>query len=310
MKTFLTRSASAVVFAVFMVGGILWNQYSFLLVMTVILIGSLHEYFSITENKREQATSFFTGKWFVILLSTAAYFKSFVLTSPPATGIPNMSSLAVAFFQTLIHLRDSGLALNAIVPIIVFIFFIAELFSKSERPFENIGWKTTAVFWILVPLILTNRIYFEKGGAFLLAVFVLIWIYDSASYVFGSLLGKHKLFERISPKKTVEGMIGGVLITIGASYFFVLCPELKSVSRIEWMILAGVIILSATFGDLVESLLKRSLQLKDSGSIMPGHGGFLDRFDAYFFTVPFVVLTLWLIGQVQNIALVFEYLSK
>ena len=143
-----------------------------------------------------------------------------------------------------------------------------------------------------------------------MAVFALIWIYDSASYACGSLLGKHPMFARISPKKTIEGMIGGTFFTLLFAYFFNHCPDLNSYSNLEWLAIAFVIIISATFGDLVESLLKRSLDIKDSGSIMPGHGGFLDRFDAYLFTVPFVVLVLWMIGQMRNMMLIFDYLNK
>lgn len=310
MNNLLTRTVSGIVFLVIMVGAILWNQYSFLLLFSFILAGTLNEYYNITAGKREPGTTRIPVKWFVIVLSLIVYLKSFVLTSLPAGGLPDLNNLFVAFFQVLLRLRDTNLPMDAIVPGLVFIIFIYELFSRAENPFVNIGWNVIAIMWILVPIVLTNQLYFQHGGAFLVAVFALIWIYDSASYACGSLFGKHPLFPRVSPKKTVEGMIGGIFFTVLFAFFFNHCPELGSYSGIEWVIIAVVVIIAATFGDLVESLLKRSLDLKDSGGIMPGHGGFLDRFDAYLFTVPFVVGILWVIAQVHNMALIFDYLNK
>jgi phosphatidate cytidylyltransferase len=268
------------------------------------------EFYNITAGERENTGAKIPVKWFVVVLSVLVYLRAFLLTSPPASGTPDMNNMLIAFFSALSRLRDAGIGLNALVPCFVFALFAYELFSKSEKPFVNIGWNITAVSWILIPLILTNKLYFERGGAFLLAVFFLIWIYDSASYATGTLLGKHPLFKRISPKKTYEGLVGGILFTLGFAYFFHKCPKLNMFSSLEWMVLAVVVMITATFGDLVESMLKRSLNLKDSGSIMPGHGGFLDRFDAYFFTVPFVVFALWMLDQMRNMLLIFEYLSK
>jgi len=310
MKTLLTRTASGLVFVVLMVLAILWTPYSFALLMSVILVGTLNEYFNITAEKRETGTTIISAKLFVIVLSLFIYLRSFLLSSPPATGLPDLDHLAIAFFQVLLRFRDAGFAMNALVPGLVFFIFTFELFTKSENPFANIGYNVAAVFWILVPLILTNQLYFQHGGAFLLAVFALIWIYDSASYACGSLLGKHHMFERISPKKTWEGVVGGAFFTLLFAYFFNRCPDLVAYQYYEWMAIAVVIMISGTFGDLVESLLKRSLNIKDSGSIMPGHGGFLDRFDAYFFAVPFVVAILWFISQMHNALLIFDYLSK
>ncbi len=310
MKTFFIRLSSGLVVAALVIAAILYSPYTFLLVMSIILIGSLNEYFNLTESRRDKANSFFQGKWFVILLSFIALVKAFVLASPPATGIPDFSNYFILAAQVLTRFRDSALTLNATVPILVFILFIVELYSKSEKPFENLGWKTIAIVWILVPVILTVNIYFAKGGALLLAMLFAIWMYDSFCYIFGSLLGKRKLFERISPKKTWEGAIGGAAVTLTVYYFANKIPALQMLSSIEWVILIFVVIVSATFGDLVESLLKRNLGIKDSGSLMPGHGGFLDRLDSFYLVIPFAAMTLWMFAQVANLLMVFEYLSN
>ncbi len=105
-------------------------------------------------------------------------------------------------------------------------------------------------------------------------------------------------------------MIGGILFTLLFAFFFNRCPELAAYSGIKWIAIAVVVIVASTFGDLVESLLKRSLSIKDSGGIMPGHGGFLDRFDAYLFTVPFVYSLLWLFSQIHNELVIFEFLKN
>jgi phosphatidate cytidylyltransferase len=310
MKTFLIRLSSGLVVAALAITAMLYNQYTFFALMSLILLGSLYEYFNLTAAKRDTPNSFFQGKWFVILLCYAAFVKAFVLSSPPAQGLQNLDNLALAFFQTLIRFRDSALTLNVTIPIIVFILFITELYSKSERPFENLGWKTVAIFWILVPVVLTTKIYFEKGGFFILAMFFIIWVYDSFCYIFGSLLGKRKLFERVSPKKTWEGAICGAIVTLVVFYFANRIPQLQMLSSIQWVVMAFVVLVAATYGDLIESLLKRSLNIKDSGNIMPGHGGFLDRLDSFYLVVPFVAMTLWLFNQINNLALVIEYLSQ
>ena len=121
----------------------------------------------------------------------------------------------------------------------------------------------------------------------------IIWIYDSAAYLFGVSFGRHRLFERISPKKSWEGAIGGALAALAASYAaFIFIPE---ISLVNWIVLSALIIVSATLGDLTESMIKRSFGVKDSSNLIPGHGGILDRFDSLFFVVPVVVLYLKLI---------------
>lgn len=309
MQTLLVRALSGVVFLVIMATGILYNQYTFGLLMSVILVGGLREFFAITSGKRENIVKEFLGKRFVILSAFVVYWISFVLMSPPMGALPDGSNLLASLVQLILMQRDSTLPFSTLVPMLIFVFFIIELYNKSENPFANIGWNALAIVYLLVPILLTNKIYFEYGGVFLLAMFSIIWFYDSACYAFGSLLGKRKLFERISPKKTVEGAIGGLATLLIVAYFVNKIPGLDMLNQYQWMALAFVTAIVATFGDLAESLLKRSVGVKDSGNIMPGHGGFLDRFDAYLLAVPFIALMLWFFVKIESVMLLINYMG-
>jgi phosphatidate cytidylyltransferase len=136
------------------------------------------------------------------------------------------------------------------------------------------------------PVVMSGPFHYGKALGFL----VILWLNDTGAYLVGSLIGKHKLFERISPGKTWEGSAGGALFALltawGLSFIF------KQLDVSQWMILSLIIVVTGTLGDLVESMLKRSLALKDSGDILPGHGGILDRFDAVLLSAPFVFVYL------------------
>ncbi len=139
-----------------------------------------------------------------------------------------------------------------------------------------------------------NHIVFLEGvfnGKILLGIFILIWASDSGAYVFGVTMGKNKLFERISPKKTWEGFIGGVVISQVAA--FLLSRYFGDLGYLHWGIIAGIVAVFGTLGDLVESMIKRSVKIKDSGKILPGHGGILDRFDSLLFTIPVIFTYLY-----------------
>lgn len=269
MKTFWIRATTALIFAIVMVGGIFGGSYSFFILMSVILLGSLYEYFAISSGSEKNNKKI----WLLPALFWFFYALSFFLPQIPV---------------------------GVLIGVLAFKIFSRLLFTKSTPAFAKAQVELFPVLWILLPLVLTNQIYFEKGAAFLFAVFALIWIYDTGCYLVGSLIGKNKLLERVSPKKTIEGAVGGVIFTLIFAYFFHRIPQLEVLSAPEWVALAFVITITATLGDLVESVFKRAFQVKDSGTIMPGHGGFLDRFDAYFFTVPFVSLALWVFDRLHS----------
>ncbi len=204
------------------------------------------------------------------------------------------------------------------IPILV-LFFINELYLYHKRPFTSLAYSLLGIIYIAVPYSLlsyfvfrtninvsdiddiTNNEHIINQSIFysptihytpylLLGFFILIWIYDTFAYLIGILIGKHRLFERISPKKSWEGAIGGAIFTLG---FSVLFPYfLPILLWYQWLILAVLIVIFATYGDLIESLFKRSLNIKDSGKILPGHGGILDRFDSVLIASPIVFIYL------------------
>lgn len=180
-----------------------------------------------------------------------------------------------------------------IFPIVSCVYMI-KLYKKFERkPFTNIAFTFLGIFYVAVPFALLNVAVFENhvyNFQIIFGCLFILWASDTGAYFAGTFLGKRKLFERISPKKSWEGFFGGALLALFFAYG--LAQYFESLSLIQWMVVGLIIIVGGTFGDLVESLLKRSIEIKDSGSSIPGHGGFLDRFDGLFISAPFIVAYL------------------
>jgi len=176
---------------------------------------------------------------------------------------------------------------------LVFAIFIYELFSKAEDPFVNISFIVLGIFYIGIPFALLNFIAFD-GSTFhhriVFGLLVLTWVNDAGAYLVGSMVGKTPLLPRVSPNKTWEGSIGGILSSIG--FGILLGYVFDELAAQHWIALAFIVAVFGSLGDLVESLLKRSVGAKDSGNILPGHGGVLDRFDAFIFAIPFVAAYL------------------
>lgn len=180
----------------------------------------------------------------------------------------------------------------------VALLFIIELYRNKKIPFTNVGFTAMGIIYIVIPFAILIKLAFLSGQySFVLPLgfFILLWCSDTFAYLSGMALGKHRLFERISPKKSWEGSIGGTLAALIAAY--ILFRTMGEYALQDWIIMALIIVVTGTFGDLVESMLKRSLDKKDSGNILPGHGGLLDRFDGLFISVPFVAFYFWLIGK-------------
>ncbi len=176
-------------------------------------------------------------------------------------------------------------------------FFFVELFRKTQKPLENIALSMLGIIYVVTPFFLLIHLSklceYHPATNIILGFFFLMWSNDTFAYLIGKPFGRTKLFERISPKKTWEGFIGGLVLTQGVAY--ILSIYFTQLPLRDWMVIGAIVSVFGTLGDLVESMFKRNLDIKDSGSILPGHGGILDRFDGVFLSAPFMVAYLWLI---------------
>ncbi len=214
----------------------------------------------------------------------------------------------VYFFLAVAGVNSGAIQTNAVfVPYLLTIIylFISGLYTKSSDSVNDWAYTMLSQMYIALPLSTINVIAFRQATDGLnyyyyllpLSIFIFLWTNDTGAYCTGSLFGKHKLFPRISPAKSWEGSIGGgILVLIVASIIYFIESQgenLSGLNLIEWLGLGLVVVVFGTLGDLVESLLKRTLGIKDSGNILPGHGGILDRFDSSLMAIPASVVYLY-----------------
>ncbi|PHN07221.1 phosphatidate cytidylyltransferase [Flavilitoribacter nigricans] len=277
MEGLLKRAFTALIFVLVMLGGLFGGRYSFALLFSVITALCLWEYLSMVLDKHTRRD------YWRKLLGVGMGLVPFIL--------------ATVVQLNLVDNPEDFILISALLfSPFIFTAFIYELYTGSDQPFTNIAFIFLGMIYIGVPFALLDLIAFNGEYFYANTVFGLLlmsWANDTGAYLVGSQFGKHRLFERISPKKTWEGTIGGIVITIllafGLHFIF---DELRMV---DWLIIGSIVAIFGTLGDLVESMLKRSVQIKDSGTLLPGHGGMLDRFDGFIFILPFVAAyLLWI----------------
>lgn len=213
------------------------------------------------------------------------------------------------FFAFWLNCLTDGESLIVFAPYLIFLLYsyIKELYASHPSPIVNLGAIMLSQMYIVLPLSLINVLAFKTKSftcfsdevpfyVIPLAIYIFIWANDTGAYLSGSLLGKHKLFPRISPKKSWEGSIGGALLTVAGAVVISLFYGFMNVW--QWVGMALVVVVFGTFGDLTESMVKRHLDIKDSGKMLPGHGGILDRLDSMLFAIPAVVMYLVVISLV------------
>lgn len=262
---FRVRTLSALVLLVVVVGMILFSPYAMAALMLVLCLGCMQEFYKIARLTGADPLDTYPSLIGGGLVGMSFFYKT--------GGMPG------AFFVLLLPA--------------VFLLFIIELYRRKGTPFANIAWALAGIVYIAVPFALLAYLPVKDAvpgdivyrPMILLTIFLVVWTNDVGAYLFGVTLGRHRLFERISPKKSWEGFFGGLLCAVGAG---MLIAHFLNFPLLYWGGAALVIAVAGVLGDLIESMLKRSVDLKDSGNIIPGHGGFLDRFDALLLAAPFV----------------------
>lgn len=268
MNDLLKRTLTGGVYVASVLAAICFNPIISSIYFGIIGLIALSEFYNIT-NKHYQKLSTIPAYFAAISLYTTVALYSFNIDCK----IPLL--ISVALFVVI---------------------FIAALYQKSEEPFTSIAYTICGLIYIILPISTTNLIIqynSEFQPLLLLSVFILAWCNDSFAYLTGVKFGKHRLFERHSPKKSWEGFVGGFLFTIIAG---IVISKFSNIFAIwHWIVISIIVSSVGTLGDLVESMFKRQMGVKDSGKILPGHGGILDRFDILFIVLPIVWVYLELI---------------
>jgi phosphatidate cytidylyltransferase len=265
------RIVTAVVFAAAMLGGVYGGELSFTCLTAGIIAGCLWEFYGL------------------------------FLPNEPKKNLRRVWGIMFGLLPLVPLVENLFYSQPGMVYAVVLLFFLSlllELYLHSPAPFQQAGAYLFGFFYICFPFVFLNWI--ARGSADghyapnrVFGLLLLIWTNDTMAYFAGSRWGRTKLFERISPKKTWEGTIGGGLCTVLVAW--ILSRFFGDFNPAQWIVLGAVAAVFGTLGDLVESMFKRSLGVKDSGNLLPGHGGLLDRFDAFIFALPFFWLALMLL---------------
>ncbi len=276
MKDLAKRLITGIVFVVVLLLAITTNKYTLAGLFYVVSMAGLYEFFVLMEK-----VGFKPKKSVAMVVGSLIYF------------IIAMYSFGDFSFAYLLF----------IYPLLV-VLVALELFRRSDSPVTNFAFSVMGILYVVIPLSILNffaydPMYYNQmeintnhyTSLLLVGFFVIQWANDTGAYVFGSLFGKNKLFERISPNKTWEGFYGGALLAIVVGVIF---GQFDG-NVFHWIVVALIIVVFGTLGDLTESQIKRSCGVKDSGNILPGHGGVLDRFDGVLFSAPFVLAYLQLV---------------
>ncbi|MFN0175642.1 MAG: phosphatidate cytidylyltransferase [Saprospiraceae bacterium] len=292
------RTITAVFFAFAMLGGIYGGyfyggRYPFYCLSVIIAAGCLWELMDLLFPQEETKRNFRKLTGTLMGVAPVMWFGKKVFCYSNC-GLSTIEEIGEGF--RMAHF-DATVEIAIFVVLATFLLFSVELFLSGKSPFTYIGHYLTGLFYVGIPICLLFSIASTPDGSYypnrVLGLLLLVWTNDSGAYLTGKNFGKHKLFKRISPNKTWEGTLGGATLTVLMAWGLSLL--IKDFTLLQWLALSIVAAIGSNLGDLIESMLKRSVGVKDSGTFMPGHGGFLDRFDAFIFCLPFYWLVLLMI---------------
>ena len=281
-KNLIVRTVTGILFVAIMVAGFL-NPRAMIFLFAIITGLTLWEYTGLVNDVDDVCVN--------RSISTVAGVYLFVAVAGWRTGMVDNFIVFVPYLLTIVYL------------------FVSELYTGNRNAVNDWAYTMLGQMYIALPLSMINILAFETSPDMTVAsfdmllplsIFVFLWANDSGAYCFGSLFGKHKLFPRISPAKSWEGSIGGgllvVAVAVALGWYANNGVESTQLSIAGWVGLGLTVVVSGTLGDLVESLFKRTLGIKDSGNILPGHGGMLDRFDSSLMAIPAAVIYLYTIS--------------
>jgi len=294
----LQRTLTGLVIVGSIIACVLGGAYSFAVLFSVLIFGVLMEFYNIINISREVNIT----RWMHSLGGVTLFW---------------------CFFLDASHITSLGNNVFVLYLIYMLVLFISRLYSAQQNPIRELAYVILGQIYIALPLSMLNSIAFHSiaiplgnieddyNGIMLLALFFFLWCNDSGAYLTGITLGRHKLFERVSPKKTWEGFWGGCLFNamLGLAlyqasfwgFFGQDLHELQHYSRLDWVCLGLTVSVFGTFGDLVESFVKRAVGVKDSGTLLPGHGGLWDRFDSLLLAAPAMMLYLVAIAFIKTL---------
>ena len=281
MKNFIIRTITGIIFVAAIVSCFLRPE-AMVLLFSIITGLTVWEFTGLV-NEREDVT---VNRFISTVAGVYFFYAMTYYCSDMYAGIAK-SVVFIPYLVTIVYL------------------LVAELYLKQKDPIQDWAYTMLAQMYIALPFSLINVLAFNATSegyvAFNtllpLSIFIFLWVNDSGAYCVGSLLGRHKLFPRISPGKSWEGSIGGAVFVLAAAYaisYFIDTDQMLAMP--VWLGLGLVVVVFGTWGDLVESLFKRTLGIKDSGNILPGHGGMLDRFDSSLLAIPAAVIYLYTIS--------------
>lgn len=262
LRNLLIRLLSGAIYVAIILGSLYLSPQAFAGVMALAAVAAMRELYSIaakTGVKPQRCTG--------LLCGVAVFMACYIGTLEPD---------GEAYSRIFLYLP---------IPLAVLVFF-AELFRRQSTPIANIACTLLGVIYVALPLSLASVVYKAAGVNAMCSFFILLWANDSFAYLFGVAFGRHKLFPSISPKKSWEGYLGGIFSVVATAWAL---QRLLGDVELRHMVAFGAIIsVTAVLADLVESMFKRSAGVKDSGAIMPGHGGLLDRLDVVLLSLPLV----------------------
>jgi phosphatidate cytidylyltransferase len=277
MKNLIIRTITGVIFVAAVVASFMRPE-AMVLLFSIVTGLTVWEFTGLV-NERPDVTV----NRFICTVASVYFFFSMTYFCSDLYGGSAKSVVFIPYLVTVVYL------------------LVAELYAKQKDPINNWAYTMLSQMYIALPFSLLNVLAFNAtpdgqvrfNTLIPLSIFVFLWVNDTGAYCVGSLLGRHKLFPRISPGKSWEGSIGGAVFVLAAAYAISYFLDGIMLTTVEWLGLGLVVVVFGTWGDLVESLFKRTLGIKDSGNILPGHGGMLDRFDSSLLAIPSAVVYLY-----------------